>query len=92
MSASIWAITLCRPFGPSLFHVSVLPHGCRYRKEDTPMTMTASERDCLQRYVDTLGTGAGLSRDMIPGVVLALANVALKEHAIKVATQPPAPK
>jgi hypothetical protein len=22
------------PFGPSLFHVSVLPHGCRYRKEE----------------------------------------------------------
>jgi DNA adenine methylase len=23
---------LCRPYGPSQFHVSVLPHGCRYRK------------------------------------------------------------
>jgi hypothetical protein len=32
---------LCRPYGPSQFHVSVLPHGCRYRKE-TAMTDIAS--------------------------------------------------
>jgi hypothetical protein len=25
---------LCRPYGPSLFHVSALPRGCRYRMEE----------------------------------------------------------
>jgi hypothetical protein len=25
---------LCRPYGPSLFHVSALSRGCRYRKEE----------------------------------------------------------